>query len=176
MAISPQNGGKIVAGALVVSTWALDVGLSPEVAASGLSASGAISASASIPYSCDVTNVSAASFEGSGTAYAATGYFSYSQNDDTVWHLSGGSASIPSSASLDLSVAVSDMSTSFTLVNSSETTTGGALTPTSSVLDGNYASNSSQYVISMQEIGAPAMYAGTYVITGTISCEQNLGT
>ena len=171
MATQAQN--KAIAGALVVSAWAIDVAVAPEAVQASLSASAALSASVSIPYSCDVTSVEIGSLSGSSSSYDYTGSFTYSQNDDTVWNISGGSVSMPSSASLQVGITVTDTSLASALVSISQTmSSSGSVAPASGILSGNYASNGGQYIVDLEELAAPSMYAGEYVISGTISCEQ----
>jgi len=171
-----QRNRKIVAGALIVSAWAIDVAVSPEAVQASSSASGALSASVSIPYSCDVTSVDVGTLTGSSASYDYTGSFTYSQNDDTVWNVSGGSVVMPSNASLSVAITVTDTSlTSGDLVSLSQTfSSTGPITAASGTLTGNYASNTGQYIVDIEEIVGDTMYAGNYVISGTISCEQNI--
>lgn len=166
-----KNKQKVVAGALVVSTWAIDVAIAPEtVQASGITASGNLSASVTIPYACDITNVSIGTLTGSSASYSYTGIFTYSQNDDTTWNISAGSVSAPSSASLSVGISVSDYSLGSYLVSASGNQT--SLYNGTGSLSGNYASETAYYVVSMNENVAPTMYAGEYTISGVISCEQ----
>ena len=164
-----KNKQKVVAGALVVSTWAIDVAIAPETVQASTTASGNLSASVSIPYACDITNVSIGTLTGSSASYSYTGSFMYSQNDDTTWNISGGSVSAPTSASLSVGISVSDSSLG-NLVSASGDQT--SLYNGTGSLSGNHASHYASYVVSMNEQIAPTMYAGEYTISGVISCEQ----
>ena len=169
-----QRNSKIVAGALIVSAWAIDVAVAPEAVQASSTASGELSASVSIPYSCDVTSVDVGTLTGSSASYDYTGSFTYSQNDDTVWNVSGGSVSMPSNASLAVGITVTDTSLASDLVSLSQSfSSTGSIDAASGTLTGNYASNTGQYIVDIEELVGDTMYAGDYVITGTISCEQD---
>ena len=170
-----QRNSKIVAGVLIVSAWAIDVAVAPEAVQASSTASGALSASVSIPYSCDVTSVDVGTLTGSLASYDYTGSFTYSQNDDTVWNISGGSVSMPSNASLQVGITVTDTSLVSNLVSLTESfSSAGSISDASGTLTGNYASNTGQYIVDLEELVEQTMYAGDYVISGTISCEQDI--
>ena len=146
--------------------------VAPEAVQASSTASGELSASVSIPYSCDVTSVDVGSLTGSAASYDYTGSFTYSQNDDTVWNVSGGSVSMPSNASLAVGITVTDTSLASDLVSLSSFSSTGSIDAASIALTGNYASSTGEYIVEIEEHVGDTMYAGDYVISGTISVSR----
>ena len=131
--------------------------------------SGTIEGEMTVPYSCNVTTPARLTLVPTNNVATVSDSWSYDQNDNTTYSLTAlAITNSNSQANLSGSIALTDGSSA--LVTQSST-----VAPATGDLDGNYASTTGGVTLTLTEGTAPNFYAGTYLMTSTLSCAQNTG-
>jgi hypothetical protein len=131
--------------------------------------SGTIEGEMTVPYSCNVVTPARLTLIPTNNVATVSDTWTYDQNDNTTYSLTALSITNSNSqANLSGSIALTDGSSA--LVTQTST-----VSPATGDLNGNYASTTGSVTLTLTEGTAPNFYAGTYLMTSTLSCAQNVG-